>query len=331
MQRNRIEILVMILSLVFLVGAVADPALAGSKGKPQPEPGDPAICCVATSAQLGTLTVMDADGTHQTAVMSGAIRTAWSHDDTKLVASGVVKKLAGIFTMNVDGSDRTCIFPLSGTPYRSDVDWSPVPAPDGEYKILFTRDIGNGGSHDLVVVNSDGSDEVWLTNTQDNWATGRWSPQGDRILAFKYDPVASWTAMVVLEIGVDAYGDLEVVSETDITTGGILENGSGYYGSSWLNNQDAVVISFSSGFNSGFDLYLIDLADPLNPVQLTFTPDVDECFPAVDPIDQKIAFERSTPDGRFFIYCMNMDGTGLVNLSNLKRGSHRCPRWRRSP
>ena len=53
-------------------------------------------------------------------------------------------------------------------------------------------------------------------------------------------------------------------------------------------------------------------------------------FPSISPDGSKVAF-ASMDTGVWYIYVVNVDGTGLVDLSNIKRGSHVHPRWRRLP
>ena len=60
---------------------------------------------------------------------------------------------------------------------------SPVPAPDGDYKIVFSHLTGDG-SRDLYVVNPDGSGLQNLTQTPDvdDGGAATWSPDATRIV-----------------------------------------------------------------------------------------------------------------------------------------------------
>ena len=79
------------------------------------------------------------------------------------------------------------------------------------------------------------------------------------------------------------------------------------------------------GSNNG-DLWVIDLDDPANPVNITNTPDSEESFHTYSPDDLSVAFSKNgRKDG---IYVMDADGQGA--MSRIVRNTG-MPDWRRDP
>jgi hypothetical protein len=105
--------------------------------------GDPAHPVIAYLAN-GHLMVMDADGSNQTRVLSkaGSIYTglSWSPDGMQILFNdGGANVVHGLYTVNLDGTGETLVTPYD-SPYRTGGEWSPVPADDGQHKIVFRGD-----------------------------------------------------------------------------------------------------------------------------------------------------------------------------------------------
>ena len=90
----------------------------------------------------------------------------------------------------------------------------------------------------------------------------------------------------------------------------------------WARTQDKIaVVALDFG-----DIWVIDLADPLNPVNLTNTLDIGSTMPSWSPDDTKIVFTISVD-----IYVMNADGSGVTQIAKAKKNVFRLwtPDWRR--
>jgi Tol biopolymer transport system component len=120
--------------------------------------------------------VMNADGSSQVNLTNNPAwdsRPSWSSDGSRIAfESDRVGGVIQIWVMNADGSGAT---QLTSTPQlNSSPAWSP-----GGNRIAFEsmRD----GQHEIYKMNADGSDQVRLTFTGNNYGP-KWSPDGNRIV-----------------------------------------------------------------------------------------------------------------------------------------------------
>ena len=127
----------------------------GGGGNPPPDPA--IVYTKETGASGGSdLMVMNADGSNQRVVLAAAggpfMTAAWSPDGSRIAFD----RTDGLYVIDVDGSNLTRIYDGAA----GGAAWSPVPAPDGSYRIAF-----HDGDLDLWVVAPDGSGLANLTNT----------------------------------------------------------------------------------------------------------------------------------------------------------------------
>jgi Tol biopolymer transport system component len=327
MQRDRYTITVsktirllavvgLLATITFALGAPPD-GKGGGGGRPggggEDPPADPAI--VYIDSRKDDIKVMNADGSSQTVVVPGVYsQPTMSGDGSLIVFGGEIAGIPGIYTVRSDGTDLQLIVPTVNT--RPDLDRamiSPVPAADGADKIAF-NDQGI-----LWLMNLDGSDLHELTYTDGTQISGTypaWSIDGTRLA------VRLGGDLVVLDLGL-VDGVIQVVSEFNLFTvpGSPLTNASSLAFPSWANTQDVIV--FSARFEqANHDMYLIDLADPLSPIQLTFT----------DTGDRWASF---SPDDAFIIYHDNSAGIlqmdAWLNTTRLTRHGWRPHRRRFDP
>ncbi|HEU4394163.1 MAG TPA: hypothetical protein VFS92_01255, partial [Planctomycetota bacterium] len=119
--------------------------------------------------------------------------------------------------------------------------------------------------------------------------------------------------------------DFETDTRTEIAPGGDLD-GAVIIEPSWSRTDErriAVRASIGTGLP---DIWILDLDDLDNPVNVTNTPTVAESFPCWSPDDSRIAFNAGGfGTGAVTIQVMNADGTGRATLSN--EGAY--PAWRR--
>ena len=120
-------------------------------------------------------------------------------------------------------------------------------------------------------------------------------------------------------------GNVGITNTVDLTASGPLQN-SYIYKPDWAKTQDKIVVEarLLNDFNNSA-LWVVTLADPANPVELTATYGTSALRPSWSPMDSQIVYQQN---GRTsYIYKINSDGSGLLNL----RVVGGQPDWRRNP
>lgn len=281
-------------------------SFAGKPGGGGGPPPDPAIAYV----ENGDLRVMNADGSNKTTIVAGAgilAQPSWSPDGTRIAF-----QQNGLYVVDRDGTDLTLL--LSGTAaYPA---WSPAAAPDGKQKIAFNRP--GASSNEIWLVNTDGTGLQNLTATPDRteiYAT--WSPDADRIavsyqdLETQPDGTRAITArgLLVYHLVAGTSDPIEIASTDVVLTGGPGAVLPGL--TDWERTGDRIA------YASGGNLFVLDLASPSTPQQLTSTSDLTEASPSWSPDDSRIVFERygsGSAAKQSGIYVMNADGSGVTSL-----------------
>jgi len=77
-------------------------------------------------------------------------------------------------------------------------------------------------------------------------------------------------------------------------------------------------------YEQGGDLYTANAAGEIT--QLTQTPDVIESRPALSPDQNQVVFV-SNREGNQDLWLINLNGTGLVNLTNSPSVDEDMPDW----
>jgi Tol biopolymer transport system component len=303
--------------------------LAGSTfaKKPPPPAADPEIAYVE-SGRKDTLCVADADGSNETELLSASMigRPNWCPDGDTLVFESDVQG-DGVYTINIDGTGLTKVVSKNwalGRPV-----WSPVATDDGEFKIAFSDRTAQGDA-DIFLVNLDGTGLQNLTNTPDIYESQpTWAPSADRLAindVTNDDIVVYDLDLVDGELAIVA--SLNLTSDDDVPDG--VLNDSDVSGPDWAKTQDAIILhvvgspDVNGGSNLG-DLWVIDLDDPANPVNITNTPDTEERHATYSPDDLSVAFHKNgRKDG---IYVMDADGGSMSQI--VSRAG--LPDWRRNP
>ena len=202
----------------------------------------------------------------------------------------------GIAIMNADGSDQR----LLTNDFDAHPDWSP----DGKL-IAFSTSRSN--LNEIFTVDVASNSLRRLTNTERSPSAPDWSPDGERFVLV-YNPTHPG---INYELYLMSAGGKNFIALTDSVAY------RSYAGPDWSPDGERIVFSVGGGgtqFQGAYNIYLMD-SDGSDVQQLTFSEDYDDRFPAWSPDGTKIAFETRR-DGNWEIYLMNVDGTGLRNISN---------------
>lgn len=276
-------------SLIILLGICI-----ACQGKEMPLQADiPAEAVVATSQIFLPATEIQPSEISTFPVITEAIGTIafYSHRDGNLE----------IYIMNPDGNDQRRV---TNNEYGDD---SPALSPDGSQIVFFcNRDDPNPDTceqsclYQLYIVNSDGSSEHKLIETEFSTMHPDWHPDGTRIS---------------FDTEFDLEGDIYVVNSNGSDLHLIIEDG---FWADW--SPDGTQIVFASKRDGNVELYLAD-ADGNNQRRLTQNGRLDY-FPDWSPDGRRIAF--AVLEDRA-IYIMDADGSDERRLTH--QGNAENPTW----
>lgn len=260
--------------------------------------------------------VMNADGSGQTGLTNAEgyeLDPAWSPDGSKIAyaADGGSTEGEKLYLVNADGDGLTKLTTDAGAYLQ------PIWSPDGS-KVVFERTYqifyGGGFPHTetysgIGVVNSDGSNEVTLTEIQQGTDTNaRWSPDGMKIAFERQESGAS--SIYVM----DATG----INQTNLT--GSLSASK----PEWSPYGDK--IAFQAVADNGISQIFVMNSDGSGMVALT-NRSASVSSPSCSPDGTKIVFEdyQDQSDGTSEVYVVAMDGS-LTRITN-NQGFEVTPRW----
>jgi Tol biopolymer transport system component len=284
-----------------------------------------ALPAVLSAAFAGCAGAAESDGT---SVGLGGIEAnhgpdSWSRCDARRTpiafqsTVGTDVATFEIFRVRSDGSGLVQLTTTEGTGQSTSPDWTP----DGR-TIVFTRSSSTDATHDIWLMNADGSNQRNLTQTPGfNEQQPDVSPDGRQIVWFTDSHPSSTGARQndLYVMNIDGTNRVRLTT-TDESDGGPDWSPDGTK-IAW-NRREAV-----TGANN--DVWVMN-ADGTGAVNLTpDAPTAVEQSPAWSPDGTKIAFwsNRDAADGGGFdIYVINADGTNLRRLTNAP-GNDALPAW----
>jgi len=315
-------------------GLAADKSAMKKPPKPPPEPGNPAIVYWAGG---GGIMVMDADGSHQTKLgVNFGEDPCWSPDGDQIAFH--TNGDFSLYTVNVDGSGLQEILDLHLGAVENPA-WSPVAIPDRDFRIAFDgRQTPGIPDHDLGLVDPAGNVLEYLTSTPDiSESHPIWSPDATR-MAYKTYWKDDSSGITYRDIYVR---DLATGEASRVDIGGPFAGRDvAMVALDWARTQDKIAFAGATSEPAGdnvrnaYEIWVVDLADPANPVQLTNDPSVCFASPSWSPDDSEIVYHKGDILVNAWgceIWKMNADGSGKTLLlkpaKRIKTAS--WPDWKR--
>ena len=228
---------------------------------------------------------------------------AWSPDGRKIAFASDRTGGGDIYVMEADGTGVTR---LTSSP---SIDANPTWSPDGAVIAFNSRE----GNYDIYVMKSDGSDQRRVTQGAGGDVYPAWGP----------DDQIAWCT--------DAGGNVDIVF--NILVPGNSLDALAYFqlvasradecAPDWSRDGKLVFQSDFDGKND-YNIFVLGPGKHQAIRRVTDDPGVDT-YPAWSPKGDKIAF-TSTRDGNADIYVMNVDGTGVTQLTH-STAADGIPTW----
>ena len=178
----------------------------------------------------------------------------------------------------------------------------PAWSPDGK-QIAYS----DGSNIFTVTVDPVNPEFVKITHDSNHNETPSWSPDGKQI-AFSSSLDGNPN---IFAIGTDGRNRIRFTNHAGTEAH-----------PDWSPDGEHIVFMGHRNKETSWDIYLVNTRTFIES-QVTATTD-DDVEPSWSPDGRKIAFERNSND----VYVVNVDGTGLTNITNTPDKGERSPNWR---
>ena len=181
----------------------------------------------------------------------------------------------------------------------------PAWSPDGE-RLAFSD------GFDIFIARVDplNLDIVQITHDGNSNETPSWSPDGEQI-AFSSN----------LDQNPKGYGNIFAIGTDGRNRIRFTNHPGPEAHPDWSPDGEHIVFMGHRNKKTSWDIYLVNTRTFIES-QVTATTD-DDVEPSWSPDGRKIAFERNRND----VYVVNVDGTGLTNITNMPKQGERSPDW----
>jgi len=232
---------------------------------------------------------------------------AWSPDGKQIVYRTHDEPGAEIGVRGLEGLNHLTQFSFNSGSIDREFAWQPLTG--SENKIVFTSE--RDGNPEIYVMESDGSNQINVTNNPAKDVTPVWSPDGRRI-AFTSDRNGRSNIYVMDADG----GNVRAVTNFDNTIGDYR-----VYDPAWSpDGTKLVYVGSPMGETSALVVVNSDGSGESRPILEGSTEVAD---PAWSPDGTRIAYVGREPffnpeDGvRYYIFVINADGSGKTRVSDL--------------
>jgi len=302
----------------------------GKPPPPPPPPANPEIAYVATESTGSWMMVMNADGTNQkkvynTSNLGGLFGSlTWSPSGAQLAFT--IQSTDSVYTINVNGSGLFEVV-RPGDSVAGGIAWSPAAVPGRDFRIAYCY----APDHywDIWLVSPGGGAAENITNVPDGFVVyPTWSPDARR-LAYQsstQNADGTWHHSLLVYDFIDN-------TTWHVPLGGPFANGDPQLSSlDWARTQDA--IAFTAEFYQMvagqkvyyYELWVVNLGNPSNPVQLTNDPSSNYGGPSWSPNDSQLVYSKGSQ-----IWKMDANGENktLLLAPTGKVKSVSSPEWKR--
>jgi Tol biopolymer transport system component len=268
---------------------------------------DPAIVYLKGTSSRTDLYVMDADGTDRTVVRTrvGRGNPVWSPNGLQVAYVSSYR----VYVCNRNGTNVVQVG-LSSEVWPS-ISWSPVPAPDGHYRIAYHSFVASTGSSELFLVDPNGQNTQQLTATPctDEYST-TWSRDGARMAVDTWDDFG--THVELLTLASPAPGVCTVAARQELV--GDPSFSTWFTGLDWGRATDQLAYTVVNSTTGSSQIWILTVGQPGSAHLL-----VAGSRASWSPDDTQLVYSNGSS-----IYRLNANGTGQVLLA-----AGFAPAWRR--
>lgn len=231
---------------------------------------------------------------------------SWSPDKKRIAFVSRRDGTPELYVMNADGTAQTRLTTTPGSEY--DPAWSP----DGSTIVFGRSEDWWPIERHLWTMKADGSGQTRLTNTSRGYRNPSFSPDGRWLVYERQSDTAFRTDIFIS----NADGTNEVLLRADAVQPAWSPDGSKLvFGISWIGSSIGIINADGTGFQ-----------------QLQPSPNLFLSGATWSPDGLKLVLITSdTGDADSDVSVVNIDGTGMVNLTRSTYGPESSPDWGRTP